>query len=174
MGEEERAALTADLEIQPRSMRSALVVRLRVLGVLVACAFAWVPGTFAGLPPFPDKGTLAADLRKLDRLIDDFGKTDGSFGLDYAEISLRLADEVGVRILHAVMVKCRAYTGEEPLVFVQLVTFLDRKPTLSLLRRYEKSRLEMERIYAHEFLTEIKMADPKAVAEFLRKARHKK
>jgi hypothetical protein len=73
--------------------------------------------------------------------------------------SKRLADERGPEIIHAIMVHGRTWQGEEGLIFVPLVALLPRAPTLKLLKQYEQSKRESDRIWAREFQTEFEASD---------------
>ena len=69
--------------------------------------------------------------------------------------SARVARQASPEIVHAIMLRSRKWRDEEGLLYVPLVAFLPRRPTMKILRHYQRSAWEMERIWAGEFITEL-------------------
>jgi len=80
--------------------------------------------------------------------------------------SKAIADRTGPQIIHAVMYRARRWHGEEGLMFVPLIDLLPRGDTVKILKHYEQSTRESDRLYAHEFLIELEARDTK---EFIKK-----
>ena len=109
--------------------------------------------------PKPSSDAMRRYTRELDRL----ERLAYSIGFDerFWRESKRVADRSGPEIVHAVLPRSHSWEGEEGLIFVPLVALLPREPTLKLLRQYQRSPHELERIWAGEFITEFDMSDTK-------------
>ena len=77
--------------------------------------------------------------------------SDEHFWRESARVARRLPADVN----HAIMLRSRKWDGEDGLMYVPLVAFLPRTATMQLLREYEHSRRERERIWAREFIIEL-------------------
>lgn len=106
----------------------------------------------------PNPEQLKADAKRLDQLQKVFTSRP-QFGDQFGRDSKRLADERGPEIIHAIMVRGRAWPGEEGLIFEPLVALLPRAPTLKLLKQYEHSKRESDGIRAREMQTEFEASD---------------
>lgn len=118
-----------------------------------------------GQPPRLSADRLNADAKLLDELQKVFTETqarDDQFGDAFWRASKRLADERGPEIVHAIMVRGRTWEGEEGLIFVPLVALLPRAPTLKLLKQYEHSERESDRVWARELQIEFEADDTQA------------
>jgi len=106
----------------------------------------------------PDVNRLKADANLLNQLQNVFMSTP-QFGDKFWRESKRLADERGPEIIHAIMVRSRTWHGEEGLIFVPLLALLPRARALKLLKQYEHSKRESDRIWAREIQTEFEASD---------------
>jgi len=87
--------------------------------------------------------------------------------------SKRVADRAGAGIIHAVLLRGRAWPieSETGLIFVPLIDLLPRAEAAKLLHEYEKSTRASDRLWAHEYLIEFDMFDTKeAVRKLSREA----
>jgi len=118
----------------------------------------------------PDKKVQDEDFKRLDALARVFFVTqakDDQFGDTFWRASKKLADERGSGIIDAVMVLSHKWKDEENLVFVPLVSLVPRDKALEILHRYQHAKLESERDYAGEFISEFDMSDTQeAVAKY--------
>jgi hypothetical protein len=108
--------------------------------------------------PKPNADQLKADATRLDQLQKVFESTP-QFGDKFWRESKRLADQRGPEIIHAIMIRGRTWQGEEGLIFAPLVALLPRDPALKLLKHYEQSKRESDRIWAREMQTEFEASD---------------
>ena len=94
--------------------------------------------------------TFFADQRKGDQFGDHFWRE-----------SKRVADRTGPNIIAAILPYAtkQKWTGEEGLIFAPLVALLPRSQTLVILRAYQRSPREPERILGREYLTELEAED---------------
>lgn len=98
--------------------------------------------------------------RQLDQLEKTFYASD-QFGDHFWRESKRIADQNGPDIIAAVMLRGRTWQGEEGLIFSPLIDLLPRRRTLAILRAYERSERESDRVNAREFIIEFEAEDTK-------------
>ncbi len=72
--------------------------------------------------------------------------TGDQFGDQFWRASRRLGDEVGPRLVYAVVVCCRSFQDEMGLIFVPLVVQLPRKAAVKILKSYEHVTRESDRV----------------------------
>ena len=132
-----------------------------ILAFIFAALF--LPFTALAQQPKPEPERLKADATQLDQLQKVFMSTP-QFGEQFWHASKRVAGERGPAIIHAIMIRGRTWQREEGLVFVPLVALLPREPTLKLLKQYEHSKRESDRIWAREFQTEFEASDTQEAA----------
>jgi hypothetical protein len=132
----------------------------RMKRTLLIALFAALVLPFAALgqQTNPDAARLKADAKELDHL-QKFFTTTPQFGGRFWRESRRVADERGPVIIHAIMVRGRTWRGEEGLIFLPLVALLPRDATLKLLKQYERSKRETDRVWAREFQVEFEADD---------------
>ena len=109
--------------------------------------------------PTPSREAMQRYAQELDRLERMFATSPDPLGEPLWRESKRVADRTGPEIVSAVLQRARKWEGEEGLFFVPLVALLPRGPTLKLLRQYQRSPHELERIWAGEFITEFEASD---------------
>jgi hypothetical protein len=109
------------------------------------------------------------ELRRYSRQLDLLEKTffsdqqkGGQFGNHFWRESKRVAEREGPKIIFAIMIRGRKWTGEEGLIVVPLVSLLPRDAAIATLHECEHSDRESDRIWAREFLTEFEASDTKA------------
>jgi hypothetical protein len=130
--------------------------------VLFVASFS---SALATQPPSPE--AMRRYEQELDRLERMFASSPDPLGVPLWRESKRVADRNGPDIVAAVLQRAGKWQGEEGLFYVPLVALLPRQPTLKLLRAYQRSPHELERIWAGEFITEFDMSDTKkAVRRF--------
>jgi hypothetical protein len=108
----------------------------------------------------PSSERPSNDAKRLDQLEKAFAanpQLDDAF----RRSSRRVAAERGPGIIRAVMERSRNWSDNEGLIFVPLLASLPRNDSLRILNRYEKSKVESDRLWAGEFLTELDSADTK-------------
>ena len=73
--------------------------------------------------------------------------------------SKRVANTHGVSILPTLMKRAEGWGGEEGLLYLPLVLMLPREHTVQILKSYAAVGSRRQRIWAREFLYEIKSSD---------------
>jgi hypothetical protein len=119
----------------------------------------------AGATEEPSAKKMRHYSRQLDLLEKTFyadQQKDDQFGNHFWQESKRVAASEGPKIIFAIMVRGRKWTGEEGLIFVPLVSLLPRDAALATLHELEHSHRESDRTWAREFLTEFEASDTKA------------
>jgi hypothetical protein len=119
------------------------------LAQLAVCAVAAIA---------PTAEQLQHDFSELDRLHRLFVSTP-QFGEKFWLESKHVADQIGPRVIYAIMEQSKKWRDEEGLVFVPVVALLPRKLTEEILRDYERSPAKPQRVWAHEFLIELNEPD---------------
>jgi hypothetical protein len=133
-------------------MRTTYIVGALMVGV------AALAQTQPLLPSHRDLHRYAKELDRLEKLcLATNCYSDDRFWRE----SKRVADRTGPQIIHAVLLRGRAWREEEGLVFAPLVVMLPQKSAIRLLREYERSPRRSDQIWAHEFLIEIAAPDTK-------------
>src|SRR6266478_10185749 len=148
------AARAVAVSIRARLMNFGSFIRHSAWGVLLLASVAFAE------TPKSTKEQLKQDLARLDGLMKASMKgpppTFTVFNKEYWLESKRVAAQTGPRIIPAIMERATTWSqGEEGLLFVPLVAFLERKPTLKLLKEYQHSKRESDRIAAKDFLIEL-------------------
>ena len=113
----------------------------------------------AAAAPTPSREAMQRYTQELDRLERMFASSADPLGEPLWRESKRVADRTGPEIVTAVLQRARKWEGEEGLLFVPLVALLPRGLTVKLLRQYQRSPHELERVWAGEFITEFDMSD---------------
>lgn len=124
-----------------------------------------------GAQPAPPE---AKELARSDRLLDEFEAATRTLAVHYALdaqedefkaqwwiLSRKTAAKTGPAMIHALMKRSRSWQGEEVILYIPLVAFLERKATMKLLEDYRHSKVETHRIYAGDLIAELGAADIK-------------
>ena len=120
--------------------------------------------TASAMQPKADFSPIEADDKLLNGLEIVFQSTP-PFGKEFTRASIKLADERGPEIIHAIMARSHKWHDEEGLVYVVLIDMLPREPALKILRQYQHSKQESQWIWAGDFITEFGISgkDPAAI-----------
>jgi len=100
-------------------------------------------------------------------------KGDGTFSDDFWHVAVAIADQQGTRVIKLIMRRSRHWKGEEGLIYVPLLACLPRDETIAILKKYQGSKHEMERLFAEEFLVELDMPDTREAVEHFRSKANK-
>ncbi|MDQ6939365.1 MAG: hypothetical protein M3119_04325 [Verrucomicrobiota bacterium] len=126
-----------------------------------------VSATALGEPRSPSKPALDRYEKELDHLDRYCMKTDCFSDDLFWRESRRVARRTDPGIIHAIMLRSRRWRGEEGLVFVPLIAFLPRAAATKVLRDYEHSKRELDRIWVREFFIELNSDDVKEAVQKL-------
>jgi hypothetical protein len=113
------------------------------------------------LEPYTERSKI--DSQQLDKLAEIFAATP-RLGDAFWRASRRMAHWRGPSITLAIMKRSRNWSDEEGSVYVPLLALLPPKSVGNTLKRYEKSEVASERLWARKFLTELDAPETKETA----------
>ena len=124
-------------------------------------------GSAVAQPEPPPKAALDRYAKELAHLVQYCMRTDCYSDQRYWRESLKVARRTDPGIVHAVMLRSRKWGDEEGLIYVPLLALLPRPAVTKILREWEQSKRELDRIWAHEFLVEFDSDDVKEAVRVL-------
>ena len=124
-------------------------------------------GSAVAQPEPPPKAALDRYAKELDHLEQSCMRTDCFSDQRYWRESLKVARRTDPGIVHAVMLRSRKWRDEEGLVYVPLLALLPRPAVTKILREWEHSKRELDRVWAHEFFVEFDSDDVKEAVRAL-------